>query len=1140
MPQRDRQQTVLELLRNFRSLDSLKELFWSELNYERVNQPLPRRNWTETAAKALAEDPLLFAGGGANNEFHVIYARLTSNQLLLGHERPVVSRLLRDHPYALFVFSNAIQNRWHFLNIKYDEKSDKRRLFRRITVGPEERLRTASERLAMLDLEAIQPDLFGLPPLAIQQRCDEAFDVEAVTKQFFKIFAELYHTVAEDITRVRGLEKEAGRLAQLLLDRLLFLYFIQKKGWLNNEPDYLYTRFRECWKNDPSGHSYYSDVLYPLFLCLSDTKAEDESVGAVPFLNGGLFEESVRQSQAERLEQSRLRIRNTTFKAIFDNLLERFNFTVTEDTPLDVEVAIDPEMLGKIFESLILQLEKDPDKDLRKLTGSYYTPRPIVHFMCQEALKEYLVTQLVGNDTVKVDAAREKIGTLLSLPLADQLDEEQIETLKVLFTPTEAKALRQAILDCRICDPAVGSGAFPVGMLHEMVATVARLDLHLHGPEALKRRNYDYDLKKQIIESCLYGVDIQEQAVRLCELRLWLSLVVDYQIDLGKPFARAIREVPSLPNLSYHIVRGDSLLERLFGHVVQLDQMARDARTKQLIKSIQADKMSYFREGNTTEKRRLELKILAKQADLTERLIEAKLASLQMYQPHLLGDDHIKAKERAVREQNQKLFTEMATLKTQVTKAKGELERISRLKGPSNRGDLDTLRRTYFQTGDAPTFVWQVDFAEVFREKDGFDVMIANPPYVRADKGEAHLAMRGDILRSGFYETLWEKWDLYVPFIERAYKMLRLNGVLQFITSDAYCHAKYAQRSQEWFLRNALVRRLDFVSDLQIFEAGIRNVIFCYQRADGRNNAPLRIRHEEEFGSIIPLPSVPQNEATHRLFQPDSHKQARTTTIETVPLEKICYVSVGAVVHADEKEHLGEFRLEDLVQDYPDKKHPKIFAEGKDLARWIVKRVRYIEWGTHRAPAHFRRTTFPEMYGVKEKLISVDMAAGTAKLRVAYDDAQVFHNHSAWSFVPWYLLKGVRNRSIAKSAKYRDEAEGQLAEYREDLEDLSRQFNLKFILAVMNSSWARDYLRSRRRSNIHLYPDDWKPLPIPVASQNVQEVIANKVDEILKALKKGQNISPLEDEVDKMVSALYGVGTQQGRELVVVSNASVI
>jgi hypothetical protein len=167
------------------------------------------------------------------------------------------------------------------------------------------------------------------------------------------------------------------------------------------------------------------------------------------------------------------------------------------------------------------------------------------------------------------------------------------------------------------------------------------------------------------------------------------------------------------------------------------------------------------------------------------------------------------------------------------------------------------------------------------------------------------------------------------------------------------------------------------------------------------------------------------------------------------------------------------------------------------------------------------------MYEVKEKLISVDMEAGAAKLKVAYDNAQVFHNHSAWSFVPWHLLKGVRNRSIAKSAKYQDETEEGLTEYREHLETLSHQFHLKYILAVMNSSWARDYLRSRRRSNIHLYSDDWKPLPIPVADDDTQKAIASKVEEILEALKRGRDISILEDEVDAMVTEVYGIAEEQ-------------
>ena len=292
---------------------------------------------------------------------------------------------------------------------------------------------------------------------------------------------------------------------------------------------------------------------------------------------------------------------------------------MTEDTPLNVEVAIDPEMLGKIFESLVLQLEKEPDKDLRKLTGSYYTPRPIVHFMCREALREFLVGHLVSAGGGQAELIREKVAALLSLPPADHLDDDQVAKLSELFTSGEAKSLREAVLECRVCDPAVGSGAFPVGMLHEMVAAVGRLDVRQYGKDILARRNYDYELKKRIIESCLYGVDIQEQAVRLCELRLWLSLVVDYQLASKERFNEGIRQVPSLPNLSYRILRGDSLVERLFGHTLQLDEMARDGKTRQLVDSIQADKEAYFREGSTTEKRRLELKILSKQSDLAER-----------------------------------------------------------------------------------------------------------------------------------------------------------------------------------------------------------------------------------------------------------------------------------------------------------------------------------------------------------------------------------------------------------------------------------------------------------------------------------------------------------------------------------------
>ncbi len=185
MAQPERQQQILDLLKKLKGLDPLKQLFWSELNYERVNQSLSRRSWSDTASKALADDPVLFASGGQDNEFHVIYARLTSDCLRLGLERPVVSKLLQDHPYALFVFSDKSQNRWHFLNVKYHTETQRRRIFRRITIVPHEHYRTAAERIAMLDIDSIAPDLYGVSPLEIQARHDEAFDVEKIGKASF-------------------------------------------------------------------------------------------------------------------------------------------------------------------------------------------------------------------------------------------------------------------------------------------------------------------------------------------------------------------------------------------------------------------------------------------------------------------------------------------------------------------------------------------------------------------------------------------------------------------------------------------------------------------------------------------------------------------------------------------------------------------------------------------------------------------------------------------------------------------------------------------------------------------------------------------------------------------------------------------
>ena len=328
--------------------------------------------------------------------------------------------------------------------------------------------------------------------------------------------------------------------------------------------------------------------------------------------------------------------------------------------------------------------------------------------------------------------------------------------------------------------------------------------------------------------------------------------------------------------------------------------------------------------------------------------------------------------------------------------------------------------------------------------------------------------------------------------------------------------------------------RLDFVGQLKLFDAGVRNIIFFVEKAGGTHWRPERRLHLERadrlpeepmIGNVKLLPTDEQRNLTHRTFFPED-AVAKTFSAATLPLETICYISVGIVAHADEKRAKGEFELADLVSETRDATHPKKFVEGKHLGRWVPISHRWLEWGTIRAPELFRRPTFLKLYEIPEKLISVDMSAGIDRLKVTYDDQHLFHNHSAWSFVPWHHLSGVKNTSIKKTARYPSETpKREDLPNRLDLENQSRRFSAKFLAAVMNSSFAYDFLKANRRSNIHLFPDDWKQLPIPDVTPEQQAPIVALVDKILtaKRAKPDADVATLEAEADLLVTALYGL-----------------
>ncbi|MDF0553298.1 DNA methyltransferase [Kamptonema sp. UHCC 0994] len=510
------QNSVDKILSSLQGLNSLKKLF-SELNYNPVNQSLSRRGWREQVSEVLAEDPILIAAGG--DDFHVIYGCF-NQRLLVKTERLVVEELLKNHPYSLFVFSDKQQKNWTFINVKYDSRQDNKRILRRIRVSPGEQLRTAIERLSLLDLEGLDLD----SPLAIQQRHDEAFDVEKVTQKFFKQYREVFENVERLITPTIDNAEKRRLFIQKLFNRLMFIVFIQKKGWLNfkEKTHYLEALWRD-YQLDRSiaDKNFYRDRLTHLFFSgLNNSQAVDmiginnggylkQIIGTVPYLNGGLFE------QDEEDRDPTIIVPDAAVDSIIHDLFNNFNFTVTESTPLDVEVAVDPEMLGKVFEELVTG---------RHESGSYYTPKPIVSFMGREALKGYLGSKLPAE-------SREAI--------AEFVDRHNGVNFK------NPRAVLQAIEQVKVCDPACGSGAYLMGMLHEL------LDLSqcLFASQTWESKTV-YEFKLQIIENNIYGVDLDPFAVNIARLRLWLSLAVEYEGN----------DPPPLPNLKFKIEDSDSLI----------------------------------------------------------------------------------------------------------------------------------------------------------------------------------------------------------------------------------------------------------------------------------------------------------------------------------------------------------------------------------------------------------------------------------------------------------------------------------------------------------------------------------------------------------------------------------------------------
>ncbi len=647
-----------------------------------------------------------------------------------------------------------------------------------------------------------------------------AFDKEPLTTDFFKRFDKALEKIQSDLQEYQKLSAaEAYTQSQLLLERMIFLYFLQNRGWLNQERGYLRNRFRE-YEGKPDALSYYKDFLDKLFWTLSTPPGSfGGRLSGIPFLNGGLFDDDeFAQPQDQRKTNPPLKVRNSTFKYVFDELLEAFNFTVTEDTPLNQEVAVDPEMLGKVFESIVLHAEQaDPDAvapDKRKDTGSYYTPRIVVHFICQEVLYQYLRNHLPP--LKEKDGWEPKLRTLLAIDASDGLDDEELETLKKTITPAQAVQVRDLVKPLKCCDPAVGSGAFPVGLLHELVNLGRVLETAANGyVDPARGEGYTWlqKTKEDIVQSCLFGVDIQQQAIEICRLRLWLSLVVDYDLGLDPfkadktQFNRAIDGISQLPNLEMNFHRGDSLHDHISGvPIVILPEKA--SRYAEDFRAIAERGEKLHRAKKAEQKRKLRIEILGKRLTLSQRIIEDELKALDTNESALdkLFHDETESsatKRKRIAHEKERLQEALA----KIEKDRKELEKLTQREFDSQF--YVRLRKLEGADFDSPfNFAWQIDFPAIFGGssnggKGGFDIIVGNPPFVTARNPK-----KRELWRERWPRVCHGTYQLLCPFFELGFSLLRNSAQLGFIVSNAFAKRDFGEPLVEELLPSVNIQKI--------------------------------------------------------------------------------------------------------------------------------------------------------------------------------------------------------------------------------------------------------------------------------------------------------------------------------------------
>ena len=742
-----------DTLRNlFQSSFDLTQWYSFLLNFFRANE---LKQIPERIIGGTAEDEGYYLGSiDTTDYFRIGLFHYRIRQGSVANKRVGLRNLVKpflryEFDAALVVFDSGDHWRLSFISdIKGEATSPKRYTY---VFGSDDLLyKTPIERFNYLQKKGVS-----------FENLKAAFSVEALSDEFFNKYREHYADFIEYVTGKRFVkvgskweekklsnpnpqlmeafgrdEKKIRDYIKKMMGRITFLHFLQRKGWMNGDLNYMQNLFERSWYKD----NYLDAVLEPLFFGILNTKpSEREALFAnygwdkdlleewkdIPYLNGGLFERDA-EDEPESVFPAEY------FKKLFQFFGE-YNFTIDENDPNDAEVGVDPEMLGKIFENL---LEDNKDK------GAFYTPKEIVRYMCQESLIAYLDTN--------TSIASEKIRKFVLSPEEGIADIPENKKDKLLL----------ALKEVKICDPAIGSGAFPMGLLNEL----------LHCREVLSDESTNRaEIKKSIIQNNIYGVDIEKGAVDIARLRFWLSIVVD-------------EDTPSpLPNLDYKIMQGNSLIESFQG--LDLSELT----YKRASKKDSGEVMLFDDEKNRLQK-----------------------TVSQLLSTYYSCCDH----EKKVRLQQQISDTIRQQLEAQFV----------------NSSILKDLKDVDL-TGNNQFFLWHTWFSDVFNRengKDGFDIVIGNPPYIQLQGNGGELAK---LYEKCGYQTFAKTGDIYCLFYEKGWQLLRSQGHLCFITSNKWMRAGYGEKTRGFFAKQTNPKQLIDFAGVKIFEnATVDTNILIYSK----------------------------------------------------------------------------------------------------------------------------------------------------------------------------------------------------------------------------------------------------------------------------------------------------------------------